>query len=127
MATMVTVRRGWLLAGILAFLIGIGFPASSRAFFFFAWSGELSTQPASLVPPDTDTSANPPSARSNNIGDHGKSVVPGTELPPSDHPPGIQTPTENVPLVPEPATVVLATLGLGTMAAVGVRKLRRHR
>lgn len=93
-------------AGLIALAVGVVFPATCHAFFFFAWSGELNNEPASLVHPGTDKSANPPSARSNTVSEEKPNMPPGVKIPPN----------EVVPLVPEPATLLAAGIGLAAVA-----------
>jgi hypothetical protein len=102
-------------AGLIALALGVGFPATCHAFFFFAWSGELNHEPATLVQPGTDKSANPPSARSNTVSEENPKQPPGIEVPP----------TEVVPLVPEPTTLLAAGIGLTVIAAAKLRQRRQ--
>ncbi|MCZ2342416.1 MAG: PEP-CTERM sorting domain-containing protein [Bacteroidales bacterium] len=105
-------------AGLIALIVGVGFPATCHAFFFFAWSGKLNHEPASLVQPGTDQSANPPSARSPTVSEENPNIPPGIKIPPN----------EVIPLVPEPTTILVAGIGLVVVVAarVGMRYRSDH-
>lgn len=107
---------------VAAVAFGLAFPLTSRA-YFFVWPEMPGARPTTLIPDDTDATANPPSARSEAPGDQ----------PPVDGPSGNQVGqepvkvTERLPLVPEPTTGLVTAVGLGVLAAARVVRRARGR
>ncbi len=104
-------RRGRLLCG--AFALVLVAPDSAQAFYWYGWPGSGITEPPSLTPrPATEEVPSP----------NPSPFTPGFPGPPRTPftPDNPHSPKE----VPEPATLVIAGVGLGL---VGLRKLLKSR
>jgi hypothetical protein len=105
-------------AGIVAAALALVIdPPAARGFYFAGWPGAGLPAPLTLIPPGAPPEGNPPGEwfAAEKPPDHLAEPV----RPPSGGP-GEVGPV--VALVPEPATLALAAVGLGVLAA---RRLRR--
>jgi hypothetical protein len=102
----------WSVRWAAAATVGLVAANGAGAFFFKGWPGDGLPRERTLVPPSTQTNEPPDE----------------TEWPPYRPPPPDRTPTgpdgKNPPGVPEPATAVLAAVGVG-VAALARRRKRR--
>ena len=93
------VGKNWMIRVAVAAAVGLLLTPSAQAFYWVGWPGAGVDQPPGIVPTTTRTEHRDP--------------IPPTEPPGGTDPPGNPPPTGGTP---EPATVVLAAVGLGALA-----------